>query len=158
MKKIIYLHGLESNQGGQKVDFLSSLGLVYAPIMEYKTKAKTIFDSILAEGKLIQPDLIVGSSMGGYFAESLATHIDTKLLLFNPATINSESYLKEFEIKTFMGNLKPKGSVVLGMNDDVVNPIENEKRYCNLGFKIFKEEHGHRTDLDLFKKYIDIIL
>ena len=37
MKKILYLHGLESEPGGTKVSFLATKGAVYAPEMDYKT-------------------------------------------------------------------------------------------------------------------------
>ena len=37
MKKIVYLHGLESEAGGPKVSFLAEKGTVYAPKMDYKT-------------------------------------------------------------------------------------------------------------------------
>ena len=37
MKKILYLHGLESEPGGTKVSFLATKGTVYAPAMDYKT-------------------------------------------------------------------------------------------------------------------------
>ena len=36
MKKVLYLHGLESDQGGPKVDYLSSKYLVCAPKLDYK--------------------------------------------------------------------------------------------------------------------------
>ena len=37
MKKILYLHGLESEQGGPKVSFLATKGMVYAPEMNYES-------------------------------------------------------------------------------------------------------------------------
>ena len=37
MKKIVYLHGLESEAGGPKVSFLAEKGMVYAPEMDYET-------------------------------------------------------------------------------------------------------------------------
>jgi predicted esterase YcpF (UPF0227 family) len=37
MKRIIYLHGLESEPGGPKVSFLAEKGMVYAPAMDYET-------------------------------------------------------------------------------------------------------------------------
>ena len=35
MKKVLYLHGLESKQGGPKVDFLANEFIVHAPKMDY---------------------------------------------------------------------------------------------------------------------------
>ena len=34
-KKILYLHGLESPQGGEKVDFLATKAFVHAPAIDY---------------------------------------------------------------------------------------------------------------------------
>ena len=66
IKKIIYLHGLESHQGGPKVDLLSDKGYVFAPEMDYKNNPD-LFKDVLEEVKeLGTPDLIIGSSMGGY--------------------------------------------------------------------------------------------
>ena len=39
IKKIVYLHGLESKAGGPKVDFLATKGLVYAPEINFKTSS-----------------------------------------------------------------------------------------------------------------------
>ena len=36
MKKVLYLHGLESNQGGPKVEFLAGECAVYAPVIDYR--------------------------------------------------------------------------------------------------------------------------
>ena len=59
-----YLHGLESNVGGPKVDFLSSVAeSVFAPKMVYSNP--NMFKALLATAKIDKPDLIIGSSMGG---------------------------------------------------------------------------------------------
>jgi len=36
MKKILYLHGLESKQGGEKVGFLRSTSYIYEVVKKYK--------------------------------------------------------------------------------------------------------------------------
>ena len=38
MKRVLYLHGLESKQGGEKVDYLASKCIVHAPEMDYTRK------------------------------------------------------------------------------------------------------------------------
>ena len=55
MKKIVYLHGLESEQGGPKVSFLAGVGTVNAPAMDYESLDLQEF--ILTLG---MPDLIIG--------------------------------------------------------------------------------------------------
>jgi predicted esterase YcpF (UPF0227 family) len=78
IKKIIYLHGLESSQGGKKVDFLSQNSLVYAPKLDYKNPNE--FQRILKEIQAFEPDLIIGSSMGGYVAYQIASHLNISVL------------------------------------------------------------------------------
>ena len=46
LKKIVYLHGLESQQGGQKVDYLSDKGYVFAPEMPYKQNPDLFQDTL----------------------------------------------------------------------------------------------------------------
>ena len=65
-QKILYLHGLESPQGGEKVDFLSTKSFVHAPLLDYTRS--DIFPFLLKTIDEFEPDLIIGSSMGGYAA------------------------------------------------------------------------------------------
>ena len=72
--KVWYFHGLESKVGGPKVDFLKEVATeVYAPEMNYSRHKLfgELFRKITKEGS---PDLIIGSSMGGFFADALASH------------------------------------------------------------------------------------
>ena len=80
MKKIVYLHGLESEPGGTKVSFLAEKGMVYAPNMNYETLDLNEFIFTLG-----MPDLIIGSSMGGYVADIIGSQLGVDVLLFNPA-------------------------------------------------------------------------
>jgi len=156
--KIAYLHGLESKQGGEKVVFLNSLGQTFAPQMLYLEHSKDLFKDTLQKMVDFKPDLIIGSSMGGLFSECIATHINTTLLLFNPATINKAKYLSELGISVFLGIEEVEGNVVLGEKDDVVSPIESELYYSKMNFNVYKENHGHRTPLDIFKKYVNLAI
>lgn len=36
MQRIVYFHGLESQQGGKKIDLLTQSFLVYAPAIDYE--------------------------------------------------------------------------------------------------------------------------
>ena len=86
--KIFYLHGLESTNNSSKVDFMRSLGHdVHAEYMDYR-KVLDLYAKTLNSINDFNPDLIVGSSMGGYFAYHLGTHYKTNLLLLNPALPN----------------------------------------------------------------------
>jgi len=83
MKRVLYLHGLESKQGGEKVEFLSSKCLVHAPEMDYTRS--DIFSYLHQIVDEFRPDVIIGSSMGGYAAYILGSITKTKVILFNPA-------------------------------------------------------------------------
>ena len=120
MKKIVYLHGLESSQGGKKVEFLSTQGMVYAPAMDYKTLNLDEFIDTLG-----MPDLIIGSSMGGYAADIIGSHLGVDVLLFNPALHN-----RPIDLDLELGNNKYKRTIILGVEEI--------------------EGMGHRTPLDVF--------
>ena len=70
MKKVLYLHGLESKQGGPKVDFLANEFCVHAPAMDYTNPM--LQNEVEFIMRQFNPDLIIGSSMGGYVADILA--------------------------------------------------------------------------------------
>ena len=62
MKRVLYLHGLESKQGGEKVEFLANECIVHAPEMDYTRK--DVFSFLTKKIEDFQPDFIIGSSMG----------------------------------------------------------------------------------------------
>jgi uncharacterized protein len=117
MESVIYFHGLESKPGGIKVKFLNNtVDVVDSPAMDYSQIG--IFDKWLEYVKTEQPDLIIGSSMGGYFALALASHTGIPVLIFNPAI-----HSRTFEVDGLKsGKVKIKGLVVLGADDDVIDP------------------------------------
>ena len=143
MKKIVYLHGLESEPGGTKVSFLATKGAVYAPAMDYETLDLNEF--ILTLG---MPDLIIGSSMGGYVADIIGSHLSVDVLLFNPALhsrtipVNHEYYSNYYE-----------RTIVLGTEDNVINPEVTKNLWSVHGNHAEYDEvegMGHRTPLDVF--------
>ena len=153
MKKVLYLHGLESKQGSPKVDFLTKEFCVYAPEMDYKDQMlQNWVDFVMRQ---FQPDLIIGSSMGGYFADALGSHLDTEVLLFNPAL---HSRTIEPEGVTY-GETNWKRNFVVGTEDDVIDPKATRvyKDLANSWTEI--EGMGHRTSLTVFRDiYNKVIL
>jgi predicted esterase YcpF (UPF0227 family) len=146
IKKIVYLHGLESKAGGPKVDFLATKGLVYAPKMDFKTL--DLYDLM---GKIGKPDLIIGSSMGGYVADILGSHLGVDVLLFNPA-LHSRSIEIDSDGEIY-GDKKYKRTIILGTEDDVINPKMTKNirpKYDNSAKFEEIEGMGHRTSLDVF--------
>jgi len=145
MKKIVYLHGLESESGGPKVSFLAEKGMVYAPNMDYVTLDLSEFIFTLG-----MPDLIIGSSIGGYVADIIGSQLGVDVLLFNPA-LHNRTVIKEFNED--YGSQPYKRTIVLGTEDHVINPEitknirpkwDNEATFDEI------EGMGHRTPLDVF--------
>ena len=141
-----YLHGLESAVGGPKVDFLHSVAdKVYAPKMDYNHPE--MFSSLLKLAKYNKPDLIIGSSMGGYFADALGSHLDVEVLLFNPAL-----HGRSIEPKgVSYGETNWERNFVVGTEDEVIDP-KATRVYKDLA-KTWTEIEGmgHRTSLKVFK-------
>ena len=148
MESVIYFHGLESKPGGIKVEFLdNTVDIVEAPAMDYTQKG--IFNEWLEYVKTEKPNLIIGSSMGGYFALALASHTGIPVLVFNPAI-----HSRTFEIDELRsGKERVKGLVVLGDNDDIVDPSKTfsilKGNWNDLEIHIEKGM-GHRIPLSVF--------
>ena len=95
MKRILYLHGLESKQGGDKVSYLASNHYILAPYLNYYSP--DIEEVLLQLFENEKPDLIIGSSMGGYTANLLSSRFNIPALLLNPALINPPLRFKTLE-------------------------------------------------------------
>jgi hypothetical protein len=149
MKTVLYLHGLESSQGGKKVEFLSSKDYVYAPVMEYGDPdfGKKMVKLIHA----LKPDLIVGSSMGGYIANLLSDKFGIDCLLFNPA-LHSRSFEPNVKaIEMYESDVIPKKIVVLGNRDSIIDPKITKQIIENKPLTIIEElDFSHRTPLGIF--------
>ena len=148
MKKVLYLHGLESKQGGPKVKFLRTRCSVYAPSMDYRSNQLSENISKMEEFK---PDLIIGSSMGGYLAHIMSKHLRVPAILFNPAL-----HSRPFELKIDSSTI-PQGTgdikqiLLLGKKDNIIDPETTKKILGNNHQYIIEEgEHAHRTPLDVF--------
>jgi uncharacterized protein len=165
MKKILYLHGLETRQGGRKVGFLSKDNYVHAPKIDYTRK--DIFPFLIQIMDDFKPDLIIGSSMGGYAAYILSGFYGTPIIAFNPA-LHSRKFdlnlpsLLPVTLDKKMGNsnlhttLPSKVKIILGKEDTVINP-EKTKNYLNNNIKFPNtleveevEGVGHRIPFNLF--------
>jgi len=147
MKRIFFIHGLESNNKSSKVDWMVTKGFdVLAPSMDYTTN-DSLFSQTLEKVLEFQPHLIVGSSMGGYFASHIGTHYPSTLLLLNPALIS-----RSFEPKIVPdGTEKSEVWALLGEQDDLISPIENFKILQNMDATIRMGKHGHRTPIEAFQ-------
>ena len=118
MKRIIYFHGLESKQGGQKIDYLTRNYLVHAPEMVYAEKDTWTTSKSKVESTM--PDMIVGSSMGGLMGLYSGYMHPIKMLLFNPAIDRIPEYIPDWKCD---GSLQlAEITIILGKNDTEVSP------------------------------------
>ncbi len=134
MRKIMYLHGLESSNVCDKVDFLKERAVVLAPSIDYRKL--NIEEELMYMVESFQPDLIIGSSMGGYCGLLLANHYKVDCLVFNPV-------------------------VVLGMEDTIIDPAKSEDllEQMEIECEIERVEGlGHRIPfyvfVDIYNKYV----
>ena len=152
--RIAFLHGLESPHISDKTEFLNKeFSFVYAPKMDYYDP--NLFEKTLKEIQENKIDLIVGSSMGGWFAYCLSTITNIPTLLFNPAF-----HSRSFDPVVNTGDHFPRQTIVLGMKDEVIKEADTVEylHNNNIGCLVFFENIGHRTPIDIFEKYVNKIV
>ena len=148
--KIVYLHGLESNadQKDPKIIFLNNnFDEVFTPSINYKDK--NTFGKLFSKIKAMNPDLIVGSSIGGYFAYLIGSKLGIETVLFNPAVVD-----RSFDPIVDDTNLSgARHNVFLGKSDNVINGKDIKSYFSSKGvgnFKYRSYNSGHRVPEDTF--------
>ena len=128
--KITYLHGLESDNLGEKNDWLNNHFSTFSPSINYRKEGT--FDKLLKGVK--GSSLIIGSSMGGYFAYLFGLHTGIPTLLFNPAVIG-RSIEPEVKIPEL-----PNATL-----DEIIN-INKMSRNPDLELRQLEEESPYTDD------------
>jgi len=152
--KIAYLHGLESSidpKDPKIVWMKENFNEIYTPSIDYRDP--NAFTNLFAFIKAMKPDVIVGSSMGGYFSYLIGSKLATRTVLFNPAVIG-----RSFEPVVDDTKLRStKHSVFLGKNDTVISG-KAIKSYLESegvgGFQYEIYKGGHRVPVDVFTSAI----
>lgn len=146
--KALFLHGLESKPKNQKSEFLAKFD-AQCPAMDYRSPG--LFNEILTKIQNDRPEVLIGSSMGGWFAYCLSTITGIPTILFNPAV-----HSRSMEPVVQIGSMQANHTVILGRKDDLINPEETlEWIKKNPGhFKVNFENNGHQTPINIFKKYV----
>lgn len=147
---ILYLHGLESKQGGAKVEYLSAHHYVYAPAIKYSEP--NLLEQIISSIEVFKPDVIIGSSMGGYLANELSIKFGIPAILLNPALLSPPVRVNINDKKIRLSDKLIV--IVLGKFDTVVPyrdtlDLLEESCHCRVDIR----EYGHRTP---FEEFIDI--
>ena len=158
-QKILFLHGLESSNKGEKVDFLKEQAEVLAPKIDYQDEA--LEEKLMYIVENFRPDFIIGSSMGGYVGMLLANKYGIKNLLYNPAIHSRSIEPKLNRLNIIDPNHFVDFNIVLGNQDDVIDPNVTESMLLDAEVvcEIDRVDMGHRIDYDVFvnmyNKYID---
>lgn len=151
--RVAYLHGLEAPHKTVKNKYLAeTFEFVYDPPMNYRDLG--LFGTVLQGVKEHNIDLIIGSSMGGYFAHRLSTITGIPVLLFNPAVVD-----RSFNPVTHMGVERAEHTIVLGAQDDVISPLKSLDYFKSWGANpdliYIENKMKHRNPLEIFQKYVN---
>ena len=158
-QKILFLHGLESSNKGEKVDFLKEQAEVLAPKIDYQDEA--LEEKLMYIVENFRPDFIIGSSMGGYIGMLLANRYGIKNLLYNPAIHSRSIEPKLNRLNIIDPNHFVDFNIVLGNQDDVIDPNVTESMLLDAEVvcEIERVDMAHRIKFDVFvdmyNKYID---
>ena len=150
--KVAFFHGLESDANSEKSLYLKSNFNAWCPSMNYSDPK--LFDEVLEHIQKDKPDLLIGSSMGGWFAYCLSTLTGIPTLLLNPAVQG-----RSIEPKVHLGNMKAHHTVVLGSEDAVIDPVKTKiwlKENCKGKYEINMERIGHRTPNPIMVKHLKV--
>jgi len=149
--KIAFFHGLESPPVSEKNEVLKKyFKNIYAPHMVYGSS--NCFEKTLKEVESQKPDLLIGSSMGGWFAYCISTLTGIPTLLFNPAV-----HSRTIEPIVRIGRKKSIHTVVLGTQDNVISASDTKewiKKEAIGHFSTYNEKMGHRLPIEIFEKWI----
>lgn len=156
MIRILYLHGLESKQGGAKVEYLAANYYVYAPAIKYSEP--NFLERIILSMEIFKPDVIIGSSMGGYIANELSIKFGISAILLNPALLAPPVKVNINDKKNRLSNKLLV--VVLGKFDTVISyrdTLDLLQKSCHC--RVDLREYGHRTPIeefiDICEKYLN---
>lgn len=179
--KILYLHGLGSSGQSSTVMGLKELGLnVLAPDYSphnFKESRRALIEIVENE----EPDFIVGTSMGGYYALMLYKHYAMPTVAVNPCFMPRqwlEKYVDEPAwdfandrpinfTKTMLYEFEPLGDVyfekdscrvLIGLRDSLIPP-KLQLDVCEYsGWNYSPVDWGHRVEsVNVLSKMIDSV-
>jgi hypothetical protein len=153
---ILYLHGLKSKLSSKKLKVLEQYGKVFAPDIDYNSKYIQPIE-ILEQYSHIEFNVVIGSSMGALNAYIISENIGRTALLFNPPLSKYKAVIFKAH---FTKGLASK-QILLGGNDDVVNPSETlnflgqHLSKAELNIKI-DPSLGHRIPVSIFEEQVKL--
>jgi len=144
----LYLHGLNSTNLNDRTDWLQQFGKVIHPLLPYHNYPETFryLEKLIQRYK---PEVIIGSSMGGYFAFHLGNYYRIPTILLNPALIMTTLVKPHNRLLA----TDAKHFVSLGIHDNIIPPHTTKAllRYWQVPHQIIEFSGGHETDFETFK-------
>lgn len=134
-KKILYIHGLSSSGASSSAKSLQALfpdASVIAPDLPIDPKEALSMLLVLCEKE--KPDVVIGTSMGGMFAQQMHGY---KKILVNPAFHVSEFMRQNIGIQPF-----------LNVRKDGIQQYEITTELCDAYLEIEKAQFLKITDFD----------
>lgn len=156
--KILYIHGLNGNLSSEKRALLKPYGEVFAPAIHYQSDAHAI-ETLSTAYKEHDISVVIGSSMGGFIGYYVSNIMQCPALLFNPALAQRSVPQIIPKIHNSTSSFK---QIVIGTQDDVVNPIQtltfiSETLIDHPKYKLHIHNNlAHRIPLEVFKEEIQL--
>jgi hypothetical protein len=143
----LYLHGLNSVNVGSRADWLQQFGKVINPLMQYRNYPENFqfLDKLIIQH---HPDIIVASSMGGYFAFHLGNYYRIPTILLNPALLMTNIVKPDNRLLAS----DTLHTISIGKDDDVIPPWTTRAvlQQLQANHQIFEYNIGHKTSFDVF--------
>lgn len=149
--RIAFFHGLESHGPGTKGEILQAESTeLYAPGIDYRNETEV--ERVWQEAVEFAPDVVVGSSMGGWFACHLSTVINVPAMLVNPSVVG-----RSFDpISLELGGHRPITHVLLGKLDEKISGEAVLAWMKGCGMKpddVDWVDEGHRISKESFESW-----
>lgn len=148
--RLAFFHGLESDGPGAKGDYLKSISAeLFAPRIDYRNPSEV--NRLWQEAIAFKPDVVLGSSMGGWFALHLSAFLDVPAVLVNPALVG-----RSFDpISLELSENRPLAHVLLGKLDEQISGDASLEWLTQRGIQPHVDwiEEGHRISSEAFERF-----
>ena len=143
----LYLHGLNSTNQNERTEWLQQFGNVVNPLLSYQNIPVT-YQKIEKLIQKFRPNVIVGSSMGGYLGFHLGNYYHIPTLLLNPALIMSILVRPDNRLLAS----DTKHTISLGKYDTVIRPEITKQllQEWQQRYQIFEYDIEHQTPFEVF--------
>lgn len=127
--RILYIHGWGSkfDPSNEKLQILSQLGELVGFDLDYTAGFTSVITSCLSQATNLNPDVIVGTSLGGYVASHLGALLGIPFVSINPAIDPSTT------LKKYLGSGYDYSGEAFTLNEDA---IKNLPKFNLNGFGI----------------------